>query len=202
MKHQKCTQEHVHGQGHGHRSGRGPSSYRMHDPEQVFHALDLQPGDVFLDLGCGAGDYSIRAAQEVTRAGIVYALDCREETIKGLAEEIARQELDNVNVLLADVTEAIPLEDASVDLALMATSLHAMDIPAVAKKLFPEIKRLVRSGGRLAILECKKEAMPFGPPMSHRIAPNELEDLIVPYGFDRKDYLELGPNYLLQFALS
>lgn len=43
--------------------GRGPSSFRMHDPRKVFNALALERGDVFLDLGCGPGEYAMEAAR-------------------------------------------------------------------------------------------------------------------------------------------
>lgn len=36
-------------------AGQGPSSYWMQDPAVVFEALRLEPGTVFLDLGCGTG---------------------------------------------------------------------------------------------------------------------------------------------------
>ena len=56
------------------RQQNGISSYNRFDVNLVFEKLDLKEGQIFLDLGCGAGDYSIKASSYVGDSGIVYAL--------------------------------------------------------------------------------------------------------------------------------
>lgn len=51
------------------------SSYWMRDPDFVYDEIGLKNGDFFLDLGWGAGNYSLRASMIVGDGGIVYALD-------------------------------------------------------------------------------------------------------------------------------
>jgi hypothetical protein len=53
----------------------------------------------------------------------------------------------------------------------------------------------------LAIIECKKEEMAFGPPLNMRISPKELEEGISVYGFQKTNYLDLGYNYMLLFKV-
>lgn len=72
---------------------RGPSSYWMHDPEVVFDSLTLKEGDCFLDLGCGPGDYSIKASKLAGDSGVVYALDKTPSMIEALKVEAAFRSL-------------------------------------------------------------------------------------------------------------
>lgn len=179
---------------------RGPSSFAMHDPELVFGALKLKAGDVFLDLGCGSGDYALYASKLVGDSGIVYALDVWEEVIAGLNEEADAQGLKNIKTVVSNITRQLPLEDHSIDVCLIATVLHTMD--AVENRgLFWEIRRVLKPNGRMAIIECKKKDLPFGPPLAMRLSPEELEELIAPSGFEKVDFVDLGYNYLIQFDL-
>lgn len=68
--------------------GSGRSSYDLIDPEKLFDELNLESGTVFLDLACGKGEYSVRAAEAVGEAGQVYAVDLWDEGIAALQERI------------------------------------------------------------------------------------------------------------------
>lgn len=193
-----CEQERYHKSS---KHTRGPSSYGMHDAQLVFNALKLKCGDRFLDLGCGPGNYALQAARLVGDAGIVYALDKAPQMIAGLAAEARNQRIKNIRAMVCDITEPLPLQDHCVDVCLMATVLH---IPTVAKggtMLFTEIHRVLKPGGRLAIIECKKEDMPFGPPKDMRWSPAEVGNAVVKYGFKKLNLVDLGYNYMLQFEV-
>jgi hypothetical protein len=58
----------------------------------------------------------------------------------------------------------------------------------------------LKPGGRLAIIECKKEEQPFGPTFPIRLSPEELESSIARYGFERPELVDLGYNYMIIFA--
>jgi tRNA-Thr(GGU) m(6)t(6)A37 methyltransferase TsaA len=83
----------------------------------------------------------------------------------------------------------------------VATVLH---IPAVSKHLrgvFDEIRRVLKPGGRLAVIECKKEKMPFGPPKAMRLSPDEIEHSIGQGDFKKLGMVDLGYNCLLHFGV-
>jgi ubiquinone/menaquinone biosynthesis C-methylase UbiE len=173
----------------------------MHDPELVFNLLDLKKGDVFLDLGCGPGDYAIEASRIVGNSGAVYALDKWQYLVVRLRERADSHGLKNIRAVVSDVTAPLPVTDDCVDVCLMATVLH---IPAVAKRMgavFSEVRRVLKPGGRFAIIECKKEDMPFGPPKNMRLSPEELESAISECGFEKVSLVDLGYNYMIQFCI-
>lgn len=101
-----------------------------------------------LDLGAGNGWLSYRIALEGHRA---VALDIRNDTVDGLgaAAPLVRECPDRIACMVAPF-EAIPLERASIDLAVFNASLHyATELGAVLE----EAARVVRPGGRIVIMD-------------------------------------------------
>lgn len=196
-----CFNKH-HIQNHGqHRHRRkGPSSFGMFDSEQAFEYLKLQEGDTFLDLGCGAGDYSLYAAGIIGKTGTVYAIDLWDEMLKGINKEAGRLGINNIHTITADICNPINIADNSIDVCLLATVMHAEKKTEKCKTLFTEIVRVLKPNGRLAIIECKKEEILFGPPLSIRISPEELENVLKKYGFKKMDYVDLGYYYMILFS--
>ena len=195
LKLRRCKHE---SQANNEYHSRGPSSFAMHDPEIIFNSLNLQKGDTFLDLGCGSGDYSLQAARIVGESGKVFALDIWKSVISGLADRAKSQGLANVQAMVADITDALPVDDNSCEVCLIATVLHTMDIRKDSR-LFSEVSRVLKPGGLLTIIECKKEGS-FGPPQHLRLSPQDLENIISKFGFQRQAVLDLGHNYLIQFV--
>jgi ubiquinone/menaquinone biosynthesis C-methylase UbiE len=196
------TNKHPVNNHHHQGTGRGPSSFWMHDSKTVFDALALKPGETFLDLGCGPGDYAMAAAGIVGPFGTVFAFDKWQYQIDGLKAEAASRGLDNIRAMTADITQALPIADRSVDCCMLATVLHIFGLPIVEKTIFREVHRILKPSGKLAIIESKKEEQPFGPPLDLRISPGELEASLHPLGFGTIDCLEFGYTYLIQFEIT
>jgi ubiquinone/menaquinone biosynthesis C-methylase UbiE len=61
-----------------------------------------------------------------------------------------------------------------------------------------EIVRVVKPAGRLAVMEFKKIDGPPGPPKHIRLTPEDVADMIDPYGFQKERTVDVGPyNYLI-----
>jgi ubiquinone/menaquinone biosynthesis C-methylase UbiE len=179
--------------------GAGKSSYDLIDPGVLWAELDLPQGITFLDLGCGQGNYSLAAASRIGPYGVVYAVDLWEEGIAALKARAAREGLANLRPLAAEAGQ-IPIESRSVDVGLMATVLHDLVEAGTAAGALAEVTRVIKAGGRLAIVEFHKIDGPPGPPRHIRLDPAEVEALMAPYGFARQQTVALGPyNYLITF---
>lgn len=181
------------------RHKKGKSSFWMQDPELVFSELNLKEGDCILDLGCGPGDYSIRASQLIGDSGVVHALDRNHDAIVDLRDRIVSVGSKNIKAEVCDISGPLPVKDRSVDICFISTVLHSLNLSDIEKTLFCEIQRVLKPDGRVAIIECKKEVQPFGPPIDMRISPEELERTITKYGFEKTTLSDLGYNYLIQF---
>jgi len=187
---------------HGkHRCAR-PSSFWMQEPTSVFSELGLEAGDVFVDLGCGMGEYALYAARLVGTSGLVYALDKSESLILGLEQRASAAGIANITAMVADATEPLPIKDNCANVCLVATVLHIPDVVKNVKMLCTEIRRVLRADGRLGIIECHKHDLSFGPPEYMRLSPNEVKDLLAQHNFKALSQAELGYNYLIQFALT
>jgi ubiquinone/menaquinone biosynthesis C-methylase UbiE len=181
--------------------GAGRSSYDLIDAEKLFAALDLETDTVFLDLACGRGDYTLEAAEYVTSDGVIYAVDLWEEGIAALRSEANARGLDYVRPQVADVSERIPVEDRAVDVCLIASALHDFVREGGHDAAIRELVRVLRPGGRLAVIEFKKVAGTPGPPVEVRLAPEEVKALLRGQGFDLTETIEVGPyHYLSMFV--
>ncbi len=177
----------------------GKSSFWMQDPQLVFRELNLKEGDCVLDLGCGPGDYSVRASELIGDSGMVYSLDKNQDSIVDLKGKIISVGLKNLRAEVCDISGPLPIKDSCVDICLVSTVLHSLILADIEKALFGEIHRVLKPEGRLAIIECKKEAQPCGPPIDMRISAEELERMITKYGFSKVSLCDLDYNYLIQF---
>lgn len=107
----------------------------------------LQPGETVLDLGSGAGLDCFLAARQVGASGRVIGLDMTDEMLALAAENRAKVGAENVE-FRKGLIEAIPLEDASVDVVISNCVINlSTDKPAV----FGEAFRVLRPGGRFQV---------------------------------------------------
>lgn len=186
---------------HQHGRGRGPNSMHMQDPTVVFERLNLKKGETLLDLGCGAGSYSIRALDFVGSTGRVYAVDRNPSAIRLIGEEINKMGMANLFPVVADITQPLPMDDNGVDVCLLTTVLHTIHPAEVRGDLFMEIARVLKPDGRVVIIDVKKEEQSFGPPMNMRLSPQETEELMTRCGFEKQDDTLFQYTYLSRFTL-
>jgi ubiquinone/menaquinone biosynthesis C-methylase UbiE len=181
--------------------GAGKSSFDLVDAPALSRALALKPGGVLLDMGCGAGAYTLALAEIVGDGGLVYAVDLWAEGIRRLREEIGRRGMQNVRPIVADIAKPLPLPGGSMDLILMATVLHDLDEGAARDGALAEVRRLLKPGGVFAVVEFKKIPGLPGPPVAIRLSPEDLEEMVVPFGFVRGELHEAGTHlYLMTFV--
>jgi ubiquinone/menaquinone biosynthesis C-methylase UbiE len=183
--------------------GAGKSSIDLVDIDLLFNELDLQKDSVFLDVACGAGAYTLAASKIIDDSGQIHAFDLWEQGIDALKQQARSNNITNIEACIADVSEHIPLENGSIDIALTAMVLHDLMRDHTETGALKELRRVIKDHGKLCVIEFKKMDGPPGPPIEIRLSPEKLEELLVPYGFRSLKSLDLGPfSYLSVFTLT
>jgi ubiquinone/menaquinone biosynthesis C-methylase UbiE len=182
-------------------TGAGKSSFELIDSAKFFCELDLKKGITFLDLACGWGTYALAVSEIIGQAGRVYAVDLWEEGISSLKSKAATKGVQNITALVSDVSHQIPIAPAIVDVCLMATVLHDFIGDHVERGVLKEIVRVIKPQGTLVVLEYKKTEGPPGPPKSVRLTPQEVDKILLPYGFKQQRVTEVGPYHYLQIFI-
>jgi demethylmenaquinone methyltransferase / 2-methoxy-6-polyprenyl-1,4-benzoquinol methylase len=102
----------------------------------------VRPGDRVLDACCGTGDLAVAARK--AGAGKIVGLDFSEPMLAR-----ARRKAPELDWVQGDVLE-LPFEDASFDAAVVGFGVRNVEGLAAALR---ELRRVLRPGGRLGILE-------------------------------------------------
>jgi ubiquinone/menaquinone biosynthesis C-methylase UbiE len=155
-----------------------PQRYEKLDPQRVVSLLPLLPYHVVADVGCGPGFFTIPLAKYLFD-GKVHAMDVQQGMLDATKKEVERVNLTNVELHLAEENR-LPLEDESVDGAFAAFVIHEVEDKLA---LLKEIRRCVRRGGWLALLEWHKRNTEDGPPPEMRLDEAELRDVAQQAGF-------------------
>ena len=113
---------------------------------------ELATGRRVGDLGAGIGHVALPLAQ---RGFDVIAIEPAQTMLDRLRAEARKRRL-KVRAIHA-AAETLPLDDASLDLAVVADALHFLDAELIAK----EIARVLAPMGALAIVTCELGKTPF-----------------------------------------
>src|SRR5687768_4642907 len=150
-----------HGEFHFH-TGRPLARRLGYDPAQVdalpdaavesfagvanpFSLQPLNPGEKVVDAGSGAGFDCFIAARQVGPKGKVVGIDMLPEMLAKSRSTAARMELGNVE-FREGLLEDMPVEDGWADVVI---SNGVINLCADKKRVFQEIWRVLRPGGRL-----------------------------------------------------
>lgn len=120
------------------------------NPGETLGLYGFRAGMTALDAGCGSGLFTAEMARMVGSDGTVHAVDLQFPCIARASKRIAEVELAaRVRFHHCGLYE-LPLEDDSVDLAVVIATLGEIADRLLA---LAELKRVLKIGGRLAISE-------------------------------------------------
>ena len=126
--------------------------------EMMLDLVKVAAGSRVLDVGAGAGDSTLVAAQRVGSSGHVLATDISASMLEIAAESARQAGLDNVGTRVVDA-QRLDLQLDSFDAAVSRNCL--MLIPDYQQAL-AEIRRVLKPGGRFAaIVFSTPERCPF-----------------------------------------
>jgi precorrin-6B methylase 2/cytochrome c553 len=156
-----------------------PQRDQEEKPELLMSALQIRRGATVADVGAGTGYFTWRLAEQVGSKGKVYAVDVQQSMLDLTRKAVAARKLANVEYVLA--TDNSPrLPERSVDLVFIAYAYHEFGDPGA---MMAGIRRALRPGGRIVILEYAKESNIAPASPLHKMSFEEIRREIEPMGF-------------------
>lgn len=155
----------------------------------LMSALQIRRGATVADLGSGTGYFTWRLAEQVGPTGKVYAIDVQQSMLDLTKAAVDEHKVTNVEYVLA--TESSPrLPERSVDLVFIAYAYHEFGDPAAMMRA---IRRALKPGGRVLVLEYAKESNIAPASPTHRMSFEEIRREIEPVGFVVDQLLDFLP---------
>lgn len=156
-----------------------PEREAWQQPEQVVKALGLKPGQAVADVGTGSGYFLPWLSRAVGPSGAVYAVDVQPEMLVWAERKVREARLPNVRIVHSTDTDT-KLPPQSVDVVLLVNTYHEVGDPSA---LMRHLRGVLKPGGLLTIVDWKPEPTPLGPPLSHRVSPDNVRRAAESSGF-------------------
>jgi demethylmenaquinone methyltransferase/2-methoxy-6-polyprenyl-1,4-benzoquinol methylase len=129
-------------------SGNTDRAWRRH----AVRALDLDPSSVALDLATGTGDLALLAA--ISTGARVVGVDLAPAMLARARAKARARRVPGVRFVLGEAAD-LPLRDGSVNAAVIGFGIRNV---VEVRRALGEIRRVLRPGGTLVVLEFAKPA--------------------------------------------
>lgn len=152
-------------------------------PSDVIQALDLKPGNVVLDLGCGSGYFTLKLSTPVSTNGRVIAEDIRRLPLVFLWVRAFQRGQHNVSVVHGDPND--PHVHVPLDAALIANTYHEFVDSA---PILAHVKQSLVSGGRLVVFDREPQPATTSSVQTaaehHEISAEQVQGELLRAGFE------------------
>ncbi len=164
------------------------------DPVKNIDACSIQAGMEIADLGAGSGFYTLASARSLVGTGKVYAIDAQKDLLTKLKNTASRDGLYNVEVIWGDIEKlnGTKLRDGSVDLALICNVMFQLEDKETTVK---EIKRILKPGGRVLVIDWSDSFGGLGPKFDMVIKKDTMMDMFEHTGFHLDREVQAGAHH-------
>ena len=122
--------------------------------EATLECVRVSPGERVLDVGCGTGTLALAAKRRVGAGGTVHGVDASAEMVARAKQKAVREGLE-VTFDVAPV-QNLPFPEDAFDVVLSTLMVHHLP-DDVRKRAFVEMRRVLRSGGRLLVVDLARQ---------------------------------------------
>ncbi|TLD68267.1 class I SAM-dependent methyltransferase [Phragmitibacter flavus] len=159
--------------------------------------LELKPGMMVCDLGCGNGYHTFPMAMSVAPEGKVYGVEIQEPYLDMLEERAKKLEVKNfVPVLGAVHDPKLPAD--TFDMILMVDVYHEFSHP---EHMLKALHRALKPGGSLVLVEyrAEDESVPIKP--EHKMSKEQILKELTANGYQlTKEFNELPWQHMMWFS--
>ncbi len=134
----------------------------------IWEFIDFRNPQTIADIGAGTGIFAKEFANLSPTSNII-ALDISTTMLDWMNQNVC-PDYPTITTQLMKESETM-LADNSVDVIIMINLHHEL---LNEDELLKECYRILKSGGKIAICDWKKQETPKGPPMEIRLHPEEV----------------------------
>jgi HEAT repeat protein/protein-L-isoaspartate O-methyltransferase len=145
----------------------------------MIHALELKPGQVVADLGCGNGYHSLMMARLVGESGKIYGVDIQKEMLTMLKKRAKDANIANVVPVLGKFWDP-NLPANSIDVALIVDAYHEFSHPA---RMLKGIYKALKPKGVVVFLEYRMEDPEVPIKRLHKMSKVQVDKELTANGF-------------------
>lgn len=126
---------------------------RQEGTKTLLKKLDLRPGMVVCDMGCGNGYYTLPMAAAVGEKGKVFAVDIQVQMLHFLKKRAKAAEIGNIEYVLGELHDP-KLPPRSQDLILLVDTYHEFSHPV---HMLKAMREALKPEGVVVLVEFRAE---------------------------------------------
>ena len=163
-------------------------------PARNVDALGIQSGFSVADFGSGSGAYVLAVAEQLKGSGHVYAVDVQKDLLRRISNEAKKRGFKNVEVIWADLDtpNSSKLAPRLLDLVLASNVLFQV---SDKKALLSEARRVLKTTGRLAIIDWSDSFGNLGPTKEEVVTREKSIKLAEAAGFGLVKEFSAGAHH-------
>jgi ubiquinone/menaquinone biosynthesis C-methylase UbiE len=169
-------------------------SAHFSSPRDAVLQVGLREGMKVGDFGAGSGHYTRAAAAIVGHSGRVYAIDVQEDILKHIKLNTGDRFRSVIETVWGDIEKPLGthLREASLDAVLLANTFFQVENRF---GLLAEIKRVLKSGGILMLVDWAGSYGGIGPLPEKVVTEHEAEAFFINGGFHKVKSFRAGPHH-------
>jgi arsenite methyltransferase len=159
-------------------------------PEEILEQLHIREGQAIADIGSGGGYFALAFAALAGKTGRVYAVDVRKKYLDFIKRRAEQAGFGNIVYVLA-AEGRIDLPGAGLDLVFVRNVFHHLPEPG---NFFAKIKRSLKPGGEVAIIEHKKKGFGFVSLFGHHTSQETIVRDMEKAGYSKTKSFDFLPD--------